>query len=83
MDSASHTIFAAGIQAATPGDAVEVITVTGALATDVVIATMSVNGATVKNILSAIASADAVTITASGNYVAGDKINYAVLRAAV
>jgi len=68
---------------ATAGAAVEEITVTGALATDIVLATMSVNGTTVKNILSAIASDNKITITASGDYASGDKINYAVLRIAV
>jgi len=68
---------------ATAGAAVEEITVTGALATDIVLATMSDKWSYRENILSAIASDNKITITASGSYVSGDKINYAVLRIVV
>lgn len=87
-DRTSHTIVAAGIHtvADSPLDTDEFIAVTGALATDVVLATFSVNGGSPKlTIVSAVAAASpaGITVTASGTYTAGDKINYALLRAAL
>jgi predicted RecA/RadA family phage recombinase len=87
-DRASHTVIAAGIHtvADSPLDTSELISVTGILATDVVLATMSVNGGSPKvNIVSAVAQASpaGIVVTADGTFTTGDKINYAVLRAAL
>lgn len=88
MDRAPFTIVAAGIHtvADSPLDTSEVISVTGALATDVALCTFSVNGGSPKlTIVSAVAQASpaGIVVTASGNFTAGDKINYALLRAAL
>jgi predicted RecA/RadA family phage recombinase len=85
-DQASHQIFAAGIYTVddSPLAAAEFIPVTGILATDVVLCTLSVNGGSPQlYIISAVAAASpaGITVTASGTFTAGDKINYAVLRA--
>jgi predicted RecA/RadA family phage recombinase len=79
-------VFAAGIATVndSPLAAAEFIPVTGILATDVVIVTMSVNGGAA-TILSAIAAASpaGITVTADKTFTGGDKINYVVYRAAV
>jgi predicted RecA/RadA family phage recombinase len=85
-DRASHQIFAAGIHtvADSPLDSAEFIAITGALATDVVLATMQVNGGSpTVSIVSAIAAASpaGITVTVDGTFTAGDKISYALLRA--
>jgi predicted RecA/RadA family phage recombinase len=88
VDKASHTIIAAGIHTVddNPLAASEFISVTGCLATDIVLATLHTNtGSPDLYIIGATAAASpaGITITASGTFTAGDKINYAVLRAAV
>lgn len=85
--TAPFTVIAAGINVVndSPLAAAEFIPVTGILATDVVVCTLSVNsGSPSLYILSAIAAASpaGITVTASGTFAAGDKINYLVLRAA-
>lgn len=87
MATAPMVVFAAGINTVndSPLAAAEFIPVTGILATDVVVCTLSVNsGSPSLYILSAIAaeSPAGITVTASGTFAAGDKINYLVLRAA-
>jgi predicted RecA/RadA family phage recombinase len=87
-DRTSHTIFAAGIYVVddSPLAASEFIPVTGILATDVVLCTLSVNGGSPKlSIVSAVAaeSPAGITVTASGTFTAADAINYCVLRAAL
>lgn len=85
--TAPFTVIAAGINVVndSPLAAAEFIPVTGILDTDVVVCTLSVNsGSPSLYILSAIAAASpaGITVTASGTFAAGDKINYLVLRAA-
>lgn len=87
MATAPMVVFAAGIATVndSPLAAAEFIPVTGILATDVVVCTLSVNGGSpALYILSAIAAASpaGITVTASGTFSSGDKINYLVLRAA-
>jgi predicted RecA/RadA family phage recombinase len=87
-DRASHQVFAAGINVVndSPLAAEEFIPVTGILATDVVVCTLSVNtGSPSLYILKAVAAASpaGITVTASGTFTAGDAINYCVLRAAL
>jgi hypothetical protein len=88
VDKASHTIIAAGIHTVddNPLAATEFISITGCLATDIVLASLHTNtGSPDLYIIGAVAAASpaGITITASGTFTAGDKINYAVLRAAV
>lgn len=87
-DRSSHTIIAAGIHTVddSPLAASEFIAITGCLATDVVLASLHTNtGSPDLYIIGAVAAASpaGITITASGVFTAGDKINYAVLRAAL
>jgi len=87
-DRASHQVFAAGIHVVddSPLAAAEFIPVTGILATDVVVCTLSVNGGSPQlYILSAVAAASpaGITVTASGTFNTADAINYVVLRAAL
>lgn len=84
--AAAYKVFAAGIAAVndSPLAAEEFISVPGILATDVVLVTISVNGGSPDlYIISAIAAASpaGITVTASGTFTAGDKLNYLVLRA--
>lgn len=88
QDGALFNIIAAGVHAVadSPLDTSELIPVTGALATDVAICTFQVNGGSPKlTIVSALpqASPAGIVVTASGTFTAGDKIQYALLRAAV
>lgn len=88
LDNASHVIIAAGIHtcADSPLDSAEFVSITGLLATDVVLATLSVNGGSPKlAIASAVAQASpsGITVTVDGTFTSGDKINYTVLRAAI
>lgn len=84
-DRTTHEVIAAGINVVndSPLAASEFIPVTGILATDVVICTLSVNGGSPKlSIVSAVAAASpaGITVTASGTFQAADAINYVVLR---
>lgn len=85
----SHVVKYAGLTTAVPASPASPATVvvtagmTGILDTDIVIATMKVNGSTVKYIASAvIVTGTSITFTGSGNFVTGDVIQYMVLRAA-
>lgn len=65
-----------------PLDTAEDITVAGAAAGDVAVASMQVNGGSPKlYIVSVIAATGKITVTASGTFTAGDKIAYTVSRA--
>lgn len=81
-----YVVFAGGIATVndSPLAAAEFIPVTGILATDVVICTMSVNGGAA-DLLSAIAAASpaGITVTADKTFSSGDKINYVVYRKSV
>lgn len=86
--ASTHAIIAAGIHTVddSPLAATEFIAITGCLATDVVLASLHTNtGSPDLYIIGAAAAASpaGITITASGTFTAGDKINYAVLRAVV
>ncbi len=85
----SHVVKFAGNTAAyntSPVGATFAVTgLTGLLSTDIVMATMKTNGATVKNLISYAMSGsplDTVTFTASASFVSGDIISYEILRAA-
>jgi predicted RecA/RadA family phage recombinase len=85
----SHVVKFAGntaVYATSPASANFAVTgLTGLLSTDIVIATIKTNGATVKNLISYAMSGsplDTVTFTGSAAFVAGDIISYMILRAA-
>ena len=87
-DRSLYTIIAAGVHtvADSPLDTSELIPIDGCLATDIALATFQVNtGSPLLNIVSAIpaASPEGITVTADGTFTAGDKIQYALLRAAL
>jgi predicted RecA/RadA family phage recombinase len=87
-DQAGFTIVAAGVHtvADSPLDTSELISIDGCLATDIALCTMQVNGGSPKlNIVSAVpaASPEGITVTVDGTFTAGDKINYALLRASL
>jgi predicted RecA/RadA family phage recombinase len=87
-DSSLFTIAAAGVFTVDddPLDNSELIPITGALATDIALASFQVNGGATKlSIVSAVPAADpeGITVTASGTFTAGDKIQYALLRASL
>lgn len=87
-DQALFTIVAAGVHtvADSPLDTSELIAIDGCLATDIALATFQVNtGSPTLNIVSAVpaASPEGITVTANGTFTAGDKIQYALLRATV
>ncbi len=71
----------AGQHTTAGGDANETATVTGVLATDIVIATIEDNGKNNVTLLQAAAAANAVNFTLSGNPGTDCIINYIVLRA--
>ena len=88
QDGMAASIIAAGIQAVTdsPLAATTTIPVTGALATDIPLVTIAVNGGSPKlSIVSAVAQASpaGILVTMDGTFTAGDKLNYALLRAAI
>jgi len=87
-DRSLFTIVAAGVFTVDddPLDTSELISITGCLATDIALATFQVNGGATKlNIVSAVPAADpeGITVTADGTFTAGDKIQYALLRASL
>jgi predicted RecA/RadA family phage recombinase len=88
IDRSLFTIVAAGVHtvADNPLDSAELIPITGCLATDIALATMQVNtGSPLLNIVTAVpaASPSGITVTVDGTFTAGDKIQYALLRAAL
>lgn len=77
----SHYVAYAGSQASAGGDATEVITITGALATDVPIVTYQVSD-DADSILKAVLTANTLTLTCSADPTAAAKTyNYMILRA--
>jgi len=77
----SHIVKYAGQHTTAGGDANETATVTGVLATDVVIATIEDNGTNNVTLLQAAAAANAVNFTLSADPGTDCVINYIVLRA--
>lgn len=79
----SHICVFAGSQVATlGGSATEAKTIAGLLATDVVNVTLSVKGVTPRTILTAIPSANTLTIVFSGDPSTDHKYDYQIVRAA-
>lgn len=78
----SHITVFADEHTTAGGAAAEAITVTGVLATDLVFAQLHTEGTTPRTILTAVASADTVTITFSGDPSNDHVVTYQVLRAA-
>lgn len=63
------------------GDASETITVTGALATDIVAVTVKTAGATPRSIVASTAAANAINVTLSGDPSTDHVLQYVVFRA--
>jgi hypothetical protein len=76
----SHKVVYAGTNACGNATATTTITVTGVLATDLVLITFKVNASS-RQVLTVVPSADTITIVASGNTANTDYVYYAVLRA--
>jgi hypothetical protein len=76
----SHYVFAAGTFTAITGSATQTIAVTGLLATDVVIVTLSVTDDT-DNLVTASPAAGAITVVESADPLAAHAYSYVVLRA--
>ena len=74
-------VFATGKFTTAGGDATETISVTGVLATDVVIVTVNTLGTGSRTIVSAIAATDAITVTMSGDPSTNHVLGYTVIRA--
>ena len=77
----SHIIVAAGEFTTAGGDANETITVSGALATDIVHVTLHTKGATPRTILTASSSAGQIDVVMSGDPSTDHVLSYSVLRA--
>lgn len=77
----SHVVVFAGEFTTAGGDANEAITVTGALATDLVHVTMHTKGASPVTILQAQADADVINVVMSGDPSTDHVLTYSVLRA--
>jgi len=77
----SHVVKYAGEFTTAGGDATESIPAVGALATDLVVVTLHTVGATPRTILTALAVADAITVTMSGDPSTDHVLTYVVLRA--
>lgn len=81
--SPSHSIIAAGTSAAeVDADATVTVTVTGVVAGDVAVATLRA-AANAVYVTKAVASADTLTVTLSGNGGAGTQVDYIVTRAVI
>jgi hypothetical protein len=78
----SHIVVAAGEFTTAGGDANETITVSGALATDLVHVTLHTAGSTPRTITTASASAGQIDVVMSGDPSTDHVLTYSVLRAA-
>lgn len=77
----SHEVVFAGQHATAGGDANEQATVSGALATDIVVASLEDNGTNDVTLLTSAAAANAINFVLSGDPSTDAVINYMVLRA--
>lgn len=78
----SHYVYAAGEFTTAGGDTDETITVTGVVATDIVLVTMHTAGATPVTIVDASASAGQIDVDMSADPSTDHVLSYVVLRAA-
>jgi hypothetical protein len=77
----SHRVVASGQHTTAGGDTAESATVTGALATDIAIASIEDNGTNNVTLIQTAAASNAVNFTLSGDPSTDAIINYLVLRA--
>lgn len=77
----SHYVAYAGEHTSVGGDAVEVATVTGVLATDVIVTNIEDATSGAANVLKVVATANTITWTFNADPTADHNISYAVLRA--
>lgn len=78
----SHVVKFAGTFTTAGGDASETITVTGAVATDIVMVTVKTAGGTPRSVVAAAANTDAIDVTMSGDPSTDHVLQYTVFRAA-
>lgn len=78
----SHVVKYAGTFTTLGGDTTESITVTGALATDIVTVTVKTAGAVPVSIVAATAATNAITVTTSADPSTDHVLQYLVFRAA-
>lgn len=78
----SHIVVAAGEFTTAGGDAAEQATVTGVVATDIVVASLLENGTNSVTLLQSVAGAGVIDFTMSGDPSTDAVISYVVLRAA-
>lgn len=81
LSSSTHYVFSAGQHTTAGGDTSESATVTGALATDIAIASIEDNGTNNVTLLQTAAASNAVNFTMSADPGADCIINYVVYRA--
>lgn len=78
--SPSHVVKFAGKHTTTGGAATEAFTVTGVLATDIVLATVQTEGGTPRTLLSSAPTTDTVTLLFSGDPSTDHVVSYVVYR---
>lgn len=78
----SHVVKFAGTFTTLGGDASEAITVSGAVASDIVMVTVKTAGGTPRSIVAAAAATNAINVTMSGDPSTDHVLQYVVLRAA-
>lgn len=83
LSVASHFVFAAGEFTTAGGDADEAITVTGAVATDIVLVTLQTAGAVPVTIIDAAAGVDVIDVDMSADPSTDHVLSFMVLRATV
>lgn len=76
----SHGVIAAGEHTTAGGDANETISISGLLATDIVIVTLHTAGATPRTITTAQAAADQINVVMSGDPSTDHVLSYMALR---
>lgn len=77
----SHYVVAAGEFTTAGGDANESITVSGALASDIVLVTLHTAGSTPRTVVTAQAGADSIAVVMSGDPSTDHVLSYVLLRA--
>ncbi len=78
----THVVKAAGTFTTAGGDASETITVSGALASDIVCVTVKTAGGTPRSIVAATAASGQINVTLSGDPSTDHVLQYVLLRAA-
>jgi len=80
---ATHAVKAAGIATTAGGAAAEDITLTGVVATDVVVVTLHTEGSSAVTVDTVVTATDKITVTFSADPSTDHLVNYVVYSAAV